>query len=72
MKVRTACTLMLLTPLSFACLGRADERAQPAANEVLNRYGKRDARLHDPSALVRDGDRTSEGSAGTVGLEPRD
>jgi hypothetical protein len=44
MKVRTACTLVLLTPLSFACLGRADERAQPAANEVLNRYGKRAAR----------------------------
>ena len=58
MKVRTACTLALLTPLSIACLGVADERAQRDANDALARYGKRDARLHDPSALVRDGDRT--------------
>jgi hypothetical protein len=61
MNVGTACTVLLVASLSIASLARADERAQPVANEVVSRYGKRDARLHDPSALVRDGDRTSEG-----------
>ena len=59
MNVRTACTVLLVVSLSIARLGRADERAQPAANDALARYGKRDAWLHDPSALVRDGDRSS-------------